>query len=84
MQSLTANRLDDGAVVYRTKLETWSRNDHDAAVFENDASAALEEAGSDVIRALVVGVELIDVTMTDTGTTPVSLREKIRAFGPTI
>jgi hypothetical protein len=84
MQSLTANRLSDGAVVYRTTNGDWTRAIANAAVFDDDANAAEQHAIQDIARALVVGIELIDVTQGPNGPIPVSLREKIRAFGPTI
>jgi hypothetical protein len=84
MQCLTANRLHDGAVVFRRADGQWSRAVHDAFAFQGDGKAELDAASLDVAAALVVGVEAIDVTITDKGPEPVSLREKIRAFGPTV
>ena len=84
MQCLTANRLHDGAVVYRTVEGNWTRTIHEALSFSTDGKAELEAANQDVAAALVVGVEAIDVIITQNGPEPVSLREKIRAFGPTV
>ena len=84
MQALTANRLRDGAVVYRTGGGQWSPRIVDAVIFEQDGAAALAAAEADVIENLVVGLDLIAVTRTPDGPKPVSLREQIRAYGPTI
>lgn len=84
MKSLTANRLSDGAVVYRGRDGGWTTRVAEAATFADDGAAALAEAAADVAACKVVGLDLIDVESVGGVTTPVSLRERIRAFGPTI
>jgi hypothetical protein len=84
MKVLTANRLHDGAVVYRKPDQSWVRTIADAKLLDTDAESALADAQADVAAAKIVGLELIDVFETETGPQPVSLREKIRAFGPTV
>jgi hypothetical protein len=84
MKVLTANRLTDGVVVYRNADQSWTRAIADALVIDADAESALACAQADVTATKIVGLELIDVVQTETGPQPVSLRERIRAFGPTV
>jgi sulfite reductase (NADPH) hemoprotein beta-component len=84
-QAVTANRLGDGAPVYRTRFGQWSAEVKDAAVADNAdvAEALLAETADDVTRALIVAPYLIDVECDAGGTRPANFRERIRAFGPT-
>ena len=85
-QVLTANRLRDGAVAYRTSGGEWV-TEIDAAEIAIDVAAAerLTAAGAaDVAARLVVGPYLIEVTVADGAIAPSGHREHIRAFGPTI
>lgn len=84
MKALTGNRLTDGAVIYRMADGGWTTDIAQAAAYGEDAQFALKAAETDVARAIVVGVELIDVVKGASGLEPVSLRERIRAYGPTI
>ena len=84
MKVLTANRLTDGAVVYRKPDQSWVRTIADAKILDSDAVSALADAQADVAAAKVVGLDLIDIVQTDKGPQPVRLRERIRAFGPTV
>ncbi len=84
MKALTGNRLHDGAVVYRASDGSWTTDVVQAATYEDDAKTALAEAQAADPAGHIVGVELIDVVSGSAGVTPVSLRERIRAFGPTI
>jgi len=84
MKVLTANRLTDGAVVYRKPDQSWVRTIADAKILDGDAESALADAQADVAAAKVVGLDLIEIVQTDKGPQPVSLRERIRAFGPTV
>jgi len=83
---VTANRLRDGAVVYRAADGSWRTAIFEAelAASEQDAAELLARAERDVTAALVVAPYLIDVLRTDEGLVPGSLRERIRAAGPTI
>jgi hypothetical protein len=82
---VTANRLNDGAVIYRTVEGGWSTNLSAAAVV-NTAPAATEmlrAAEADDVRAVgpyVAPVNLAD----DRRILPGNLRERIRVAGPTI
>ncbi len=80
---VTANRLADGAVVYRTADGGWSAELRDAAVV-NGAEAAKEllaVANADDIRA--VGAYVAPVERDADSVRPGNLRERIRIGGPT-
>ena len=85
LRAATANRLRDGVVVFRTVTGGWSSRIVDAEVVSGEAEAArlLSDAERDSANAVVVGPYLIDVNEIDGETRPASLRERIRAFGPT-
>ncbi|HEY9211332.1 MAG TPA: DUF2849 domain-containing protein [Ancylobacter sp.] len=81
---VTANRLTDGAVVWRTKALDWSVNLNDAIVVTTatDAIALLEGAqkrDTDAVGAYVAPVELGENGVV----LPGNLRERIRVAGPT-
>ena len=86
LKVLTANRLGDGAVVFLTNDNGWSRSLHRARLAEaGDALALLDAAGRKAVAACqVVGPYLIDVEARDGEVVPTRLRERIRAFGPTV
>ena len=83
---LTANRLRDGEVVYRTPAGAWSESIADALVANGkDDSAALEALGQADEKALiVVSVYLMPVMLEGGVPHPISQREIIRAKGPSI
>jgi len=83
-QIITANRLSDGAVVYMTKTETWSRDVDQARLIDKaDAEATLAAAERAVQACQVVTPYAIDVEIEGTHINPVRYREQIRALGPT-
>lgn len=83
-QVLTANRLDDGAVVYRT-AGRWSPRFDEAQVFEAEAAeTALTAAAEDVANQLIVGPYLFAIEAVEGAIRPISVRENIRAKGPTV
>jgi hypothetical protein len=82
---ITANRLVDGAVIYRTADGGWTTEFERAAVVTTvpAATALLEGAVADDIGA--VGAYVAPVKLDkDGGTRPGNLRESIRLAGPTI
>ncbi|MGB6539165.1 MAG: DUF2849 domain-containing protein [Xanthobacteraceae bacterium] len=82
---ITANRVGDGAVVYRRGDGGWTTKLANAAVAASPASAQalLSAARSDDIRA--IGAYTAPVALADDGEVrPGNLRERIRAGGPTI
>lgn len=81
--AVTANRLTDGAVVWRTRDAGWSDDLNDAAVVTTapEAIALLESAqrrDTDAVGAYVAPVKIEgDIVL------PGNLRERIRVGGPT-
>jgi hypothetical protein len=76
-KAVTANRLADGAVVFRRADGGWSLRVEEAAAVE-DAAELLAAAERDAAAALVVAPYLIDLA----DGTPTDYRERIRAYGP--
>lgn len=84
MQVLTANRLVDGDVAYLATSGAWVDYIEDARLFEGEESTEAETIGvTDEAGLKIVGAYLIDVS-NEAGIAPISLREKIRAKGPTV
>jgi hypothetical protein len=82
---ITANRLGDGAVVYRAADGTWSK-DLAAAAVVTTPPAALELLGAAISDKLVVVdayVAPVEVTPQQR-VLPGNLRERIRCSGPTV
>ncbi len=82
---VTANRLDDGLVVYLNGVG-WSGRIDDARVArsEEEAAALLAEAKGPGQAVRVVDPYLIEVTREAAVLRPVRHRETIRARGPTV
>jgi sulfite reductase (NADPH) hemoprotein beta-component len=84
-QVVTGNRLRDGVPVYFAGDGHWS-----TAV--EDALHVAAEAGESLLAASLAGAAphpvvapyLIDAILADGRLAPSSLRERIRAFGPTV
>lgn len=85
-QAVTANRLTDGRVVFRTAEGGWSLSLAQAAFSGSDAeaAAALDAGLRDQARQIIVDPYLVDVDHSGPSPRPAKLREAIRAFGPTI
>ncbi|MFJ5487669.1 DUF2849 domain-containing protein [Hansschlegelia beijingensis] len=85
-QVVTANRLDDGVVVYLDPSGGWTQSlDHAAPLSGPAALAAGLDAGKRAeAQQIVVESYAIDVAREAAGLRPLRLREQIRAFGPTI
>src|SRR3954462_2307885 len=81
---VTANRLGDGAVVYRTIDGQWSTHIEEAAVVStaNAATELLASAKTDGVRA--VDVYIAPVKIERHRVLRGNLRELIRLRGPTI
>ncbi len=81
---VTANRVSDGAVVYRRLDGGWTTDLEDAAVATTAeaARALMAEAVADDLRA--VGSYIAPVKLTGGKVRPGNLRELIRLAGPTI
>jgi Protein of unknown function (DUF2849) len=84
MQIVTGNRLRDGAVIYFAGAGDWTPAIDKALVAEDDhADALLAEAQVGAPPLPVVGPVLIEVRREGDHVRPASLRERIRAAGPT-
>jgi hypothetical protein len=85
-QMVTANRLDDGVVVYLRADGTWSERCADGAVAGDGAAAEalLHAAEAAVAACLIITPYLIDVALGDGRPHPLGIREAIRAAGPTV
>jgi hypothetical protein len=80
---VTANRLGDGAVVYRTADDGWTTELAAAAVVAAPAAAALlQQAEADTVRAVGPYIAPVDLAP-DSAVRPGNLRERIRLAGPT-
>jgi hypothetical protein len=81
---VTANRLADGAVIYRTADRQWTTDLAGAAVATTSeaASALLAGAGADLVK--VVDPYVAPVEVADGRLRPGNLRERIRSAGPTV
>jgi hypothetical protein len=81
---VTANRLGDGAVIYRTESGGWSTDIAAAAVATaaEQAKQLLADAKGDGV--LAVDPYVAPVEFEDGRVLPGNLRERIRATGPTV
>lgn len=85
LQLVTANRLRDGAVVYRTETDGWSTDLARAyLVADAEAEALLAAAETGPKPLPVVAPYLIEAEFEGGAIRPRSLRERIRAQGPTV
>ena len=82
---VTANRLNDGLVVYLNGAG-WSERIEDARIAGDDAAAdgLLAEAEGQGQEIRVIEPYLIEVALEGAAPRPVSYREAIRAQGPTV
>ena len=81
MRAITANRLDDGEVVFWNH-GSWVDQFAQAEIFaDNDAADA--EVAKAVQPTVVVEPYVIDLVQGELGLAPVSYRERIRCLGPT-
>ncbi len=86
-QVLTANSLRDGRVVFLDRDRHWVSELEKAQIANGDSEAdELVTVGNQAeADGLVIASYLMDVELQDPGLVkPSSLRERIRAFGPTV
>ena len=82
---VTGNRLWDGTVVYFAGTGVWTPEIADARlVDEKDGAALLADAQAGPLPHPAVAPALIEVVRDGNRVIPVTLRERIRAFGPTV
>jgi hypothetical protein len=80
---VTANRLGDGAVVYRTVDDEWTTDLTSAAIVAAPAAAVLlQRAEADGVRAVGPYIAPVEIA-TGNRVLPGNLRERIRLAGPT-
>jgi len=86
LKVVTANRLRDGAIVYRTASGAWSENLSEAAGADSEADERrlLADAVADVAARRVVAPYAFEVTRAAEGPQAISQRERIRAHGPSV
>jgi Protein of unknown function (DUF2849) len=86
VQVISANRLSDGVVVYLGHDSSWVERLSEAKIFSSkvQADAELLAAQGDAKRNLVVEPCLVEVREDQGSLRPTTLREAIRAQGPTI
>jgi len=84
MKAVTANRLNDGEVVF-WKAGAWVEAFGDAELFDETREADVEVvvAKGKAQPTVVVDVYPIDLAPVEGGLAPISYRERIRALGPT-
>jgi hypothetical protein len=82
---VTANRLGDGAVIYRCAEGCWTTDLAEASIVTTApaASELLAAALADVLEAVDPYVAPVEVTA-DRTVLPGNLREQIRCNGPTV
>ena len=82
---VTANRLRDGRVVWYGPGDSWVERIGDAAIFAaGEDDAAVTKARDWERREIVVEVYAVPVETGDAGVIPVTMRERVRAVGPSI
>ncbi|ACI52855.1 conserved hypothetical protein [Gluconacetobacter diazotrophicus PA1 5] len=82
---VTANRLLDGRIVWLAADGLWSERIDAARVISNDAvEAAIAETAGRQQQDGVVGVYGVQINPEAATPVPVTVRERIRAFGPTV
>ncbi|GAB3593377.1 hypothetical protein APE01nite_03570 [Acetobacter peroxydans] len=82
---VTANRLLDGRIVWLDPQGAWQLSIRNAATFPNDSMP--ERLATQTARAAadeVVGVYGVQVVLSSSGPEPLTTRERIRAFGPSV
>lgn len=82
MKALTANRLDDGEVVF-WKAGRWVERFAEAELFAGAETGEVAEAHAKSQPTVVVDAYLIDLVESEGLWAPLSYRERIRALGPT-
>lgn len=80
---VTANMLDTGTVVFLGRDGAWVHAIAEAALFEDSAAADAGLAKADTART-VVEPFVTDAGPEQDGRSKMTLRDTIRAFGPTI
>ncbi|GJL90971.1 DUF2849 domain-containing protein [Hyphococcus sp.] len=83
MKTVTANRLDDGAVVYLADDDRWTSDINAAARFADDDSKSVLAAAQLRVKE-IADAYLVDIDESGALTGRETLRETIRKAGPTV
>ncbi|MDG6094647.1 DUF2849 domain-containing protein [Acetobacter sp. AN02] len=82
---ITANRLLDGIVVWRDASGAWRECISDAARVPNaEVESLLGSLRNDTQAEGLVGIYGVQLDSSADDTVPLTAREKIRAFGPSV
>ena len=84
--AITANRLRDGRVVFRTERGSWSLDVADSAIEADEAAAnaVIASVNANANEQDVLEVYAVEMNLSGKTPRPAKLREAIRALGPTI
>ena len=84
LQVFTANRLSDGVVVFLSGDERWLEAPDATGVIDASAMETKMMAVAEAAEAAAIVIDPYQITVTDENgeIRPVSLRERIRAYGP--
>lgn len=81
---ITANRLLDGRIVWLTATG-WSEAISHAHIIDNaDVEATIKQCRAAPDARQVVGIYGVQLDPAAAGITPLTVRERIRAFGPSV
>ncbi len=85
-QAITGNRLADGEVVYFSQTGEWETDFLKAEIMDGEEAVGtrLKQAMPHDIELKVIGIYPFEVKQEAAGFSPISVRETIRAAGPTI
>ena len=82
---VTANRLLDGRIVWLDPAGQWQLSIAQAHTFSNDGmEAVLARQAAKAAEDEVVGIYGVQVEPSSSGPEPITTRERIRAFGPSV
>lgn len=86
LRVISANRLQDGIVVYLGAHEDWVTDIGEAALFTSEAAcdAGWGKARHAMAANFIVDPLIVDVTEGAEGRHATTLRNAIRALGPTV
>jgi hypothetical protein len=80
---VSANRLRDGVPIYFAGNGVWSTKVAEA-LSSDDGDALLAQAQADAGFPQAIDAFVVEVVMEQGALRPILLRERIRAFGPTV
>ncbi len=82
---LTANNLLNGRVVWLDKTGQWRYSIAHAQIFPNhEMKEVLAHQATKTSLDEVIGVYGVQIKLSSLGPEPITIRERIRAFGPNV